>query len=168
MPSGCATAPKRSSARATTCCRSGRTGWMRAPGCPRPNCDVIYSMSYLDLKETGAFVVRAPPNVIGMFTDFFQRTITDVGAIGPDRARGGTLSASAAGLPGRDPAGYFVFKSRDLQRLPLLPHHDGTKGENGPDPTAAVANAERPGLSSGRSSRRTSSRCSSLTARVYG
>ena len=24
-----------------------------------------------------------------MFTDFFQRTITDVGAIGPDRARGG-------------------------------------------------------------------------------
>ena len=56
---------------------------------PTPNCDVIYSMSYLDLKETGPLVVAAPPNVIGMFTDFFQRTITDVGAIGPDRARGG-------------------------------------------------------------------------------
>ena len=39
--------------------------------------------------DTGPLVVKAPPNVIGMFTDFFQRTITDVGAIGPDRARGG-------------------------------------------------------------------------------
>jgi hypothetical protein len=56
---------------------------------PTPNADVIYSMNYLDLKETGPLVVAAPPNVIGMFTDFFQRTITDVGAIGPDRARGG-------------------------------------------------------------------------------
>jgi len=56
---------------------------------PTPNGDVIYSMSYLDLKETGPLVIKAPANVIGMFTDFFQKTITDVGAIGPDRARGG-------------------------------------------------------------------------------
>ena len=47
---------------------------------PTPNSDVIYSMSYLDLKETGPLVIKAPPNVIGMFTDFFQKTITDVGA----------------------------------------------------------------------------------------
>ena len=40
---------------------------------PTPNADVIYSMSYLDLKETGPLVVAAPPDVIGMFTDFFQR-----------------------------------------------------------------------------------------------
>jgi hypothetical protein len=39
---------------------------------PTPNADVIYSMSYLDLKETGPLVVAAPPKVIGMFTDFFQ------------------------------------------------------------------------------------------------
>ena len=56
---------------------------------PTPNADVIYSMSYLDLKETGPLVVYAPPKVIGMFTDFYQRTLTDVGAAGPDRARGG-------------------------------------------------------------------------------
>src|SRR5215470_5345224 len=56
---------------------------------PTPNADVIYSMNYFDLKETGSLVVAAPRDVIGMFTDFFQRTITDVGAIGPDRARGG-------------------------------------------------------------------------------
>lgn len=56
---------------------------------PTPNCDVIYSMSYLDLKETGPLVVYAPPGVIGMFTDFFQRTLTNVGAAGPDRNAGG-------------------------------------------------------------------------------
>lgn len=33
---------------------------------PTPNGDVIYSMSYLDLKETGPLVIKAPPNVIGM------------------------------------------------------------------------------------------------------
>ena len=45
---------------------------------PTPNADIIYSMSYLDLKKTGPLVVNAPPHVIGMFTDFFQRTLTDV------------------------------------------------------------------------------------------
>jgi hypothetical protein len=50
---------------------------------PTPNADVIYAMSYLDLAETGPLVVAAPPQVIGMFTDFFQRTITDVARSGP-------------------------------------------------------------------------------------
>ena len=59
---------------------------------PTPNADVIYSMSYLDLKETGPLVVAAPRDVIGMFTDFFRRTITDVGAIGPDLAGAGSVS----------------------------------------------------------------------------
>ena len=58
---------------------------------PTPNADVIYSMSYLDLKDTGPLVVAAPPNVIGMFTDFFQRTITDVGLIGPDAHEAGSI-----------------------------------------------------------------------------
>ena len=46
---------------------------------PTPNADIMYAMSYLDLKETGPLVVAAPPNVMGMFTDFFQRTLVDVG-----------------------------------------------------------------------------------------
>ncbi|MGS1010892.1 DUF1254 domain-containing protein [Achromobacter anxifer] len=65
---------------------------------PTPNADVIYSMSYLDLKKTGPLVVKAPANVIGMFTDFFQRTITDVGAIGPGPRARRPVSAAAAGL----------------------------------------------------------------------
>lgn len=46
-------------------------------------------MSYLDLKQDGPLVVAAPPNVMGMFADFYQRTITDVGATDPDGANGG-------------------------------------------------------------------------------
>ncbi|MNZ21423.1 hypothetical protein D3C78_384960 [compost metagenome] len=109
---------------------------------PTPNADVIYSMSYLDLKKTGPLVVAAPPNVIGMFTDFFQRTITDVGAIGPDRARGGLYLLLPPGYDGEIPQGYFAFKSR-TNNVFLFFRTIMTKGENGPDPAPAVANAER-------------------------
>src|SRR5215468_10245754 len=78
---------------------------------PTPNAHVIYSMSYLDLKETGPLVVAAPPDVIGMFTDFLQRTITDVGLIGPDRARGGLYLLLPPDYTGQIPQGYFAFKS---------------------------------------------------------
>ncbi len=109
---------------------------------PTPNADVIYSMSYLDLKETGPLVVAAPPNVIGMFTDFFQRTITDVGAIGPDRARGGLYLLSPPGYDGEIPKGYFAFKSPTYNVF-LFFRTVMKKGPQGPDPAPAVALAEQ-------------------------
>jgi hypothetical protein len=109
---------------------------------PTPNADVIYSMSYLDLKETGPLVVAAPPNVIGMFTDFFQRTITDVGAIGPDRARGGLYLLLPPDYQGHVPSGYFSFKSSTYNVF-LFFRTVMAKGENGPDPAPAVATAEK-------------------------
>jgi hypothetical protein len=108
---------------------------------PTPNADVIYSMSYLDLKETGPLVVAAPPNVIGMFTDFFQRTITDVGAIGPDRARGGLYLLLPPGYDGQVPAGYFTFRSPTYNVF-LFFRTIMKKGDKGPDPAPAVALAE--------------------------
>ena len=109
---------------------------------PTPNADVIYSMSYLDLKETGPLVVAAPPNVIGMFTDFFQNTITDVGAIGPDRARGGLYLLLPPGYTGEVPKGYFAFESK-TNNVFLFFRTIMKKGEDGPDPAPAVALAER-------------------------
>ena len=80
---------------------------------PTPNADVIYSMSYLDLKETGPLEVAAPTSVICMFTDFVQNcTITDVGAIGPDRARGGLYLLLPPGYKGRSSEGLFLPSSR--------------------------------------------------------
>lgn len=109
---------------------------------PTPNADVIYSMSYLDLKETGPLVVAAPANVIGMFTDFFQRTITDVGLIGPDRARGGLYLLLPPVYEGTTPQGYFAFKSSTYNVF-LFFRTVMAKGENGPDPKPAVALAEQ-------------------------
>ena len=109
---------------------------------PTPNADVIYSMSYLDLKQTGPLVVAAPPNVIGMFTDFFQRTITDVGAIGPDRARGGLYLLLPPDYDGQVPQGYFAFKSSTYNVF-LFFRTVMKKGKDGPDPGPAAELAEQ-------------------------
>lgn len=108
---------------------------------PTPNADVIYSMSYLDLKKTGPLVVKAPPNVIGMFTDFFQRTITDVGSIGPDRARGGLYLLLPPDYAGHVPSSYYAFKSSTYNVFLFFRTVMG-KGDGKPDPTPAVQNAE--------------------------
>lgn len=109
---------------------------------PTPNADVVYSMNYLDLKETGPLVVAAPQGVIGMFTDFFQLTITDVGAIGPDRGRGGLYLLLPPDYQGHVPDGYYTFKSPTYNvflffRTVMVP------GKSGPDTGPAVATAER-------------------------
>ena len=109
---------------------------------PTPNADVIYSMSYLDLKENGPLVVAAPRDVIGMFTDFFQRTITDVGLIGPDRARGGLYLLLPPDYDGEVPQSYFAFKSKTYNVF-LFFRTIMAKGDNGPDPKPAVALAEQ-------------------------
>lgn len=109
---------------------------------PTPNADVIYSMNYLDLKQTGPLVVAAPPNVIGMLTDFFQRTITDVGLIGPDRARGGLYLLLPPDYDGEVPKGYFTFKSPTYNVF-LFFRTVMKKGADGPDPQPAVALAEQ-------------------------
>ena len=109
---------------------------------PTPNADVVYSMSYLDLKQSGPLVVAAPPNVIGMFTDFFQRTITDVGLIGPDRARGGLYLLLPPDHDSQIPQGYFAFKSSTYNVF-LFFRTIMKKGKDGPDPAPAVALAEQ-------------------------
>jgi hypothetical protein len=109
---------------------------------PTPNADVVYSMSYLDLKESGPLVVAAPPNVIGMFTDFFQRTITDVGLIGPDRARGGLYLLLPPDYDGPVPQGYFAFRSSTYNVL-LFFRTVMSEGKDSPDATHAVATAEQ-------------------------
>ena len=82
------------------------------PGCRRPTADVIYSMSYLDLKETGPLVVDAPPNVIGMFTDFFQRTHHRCrGRSGRTARAAGSICCCRRTTTAHVPAGYFAFKS---------------------------------------------------------
>jgi hypothetical protein len=77
-----------------------------------------------------------------MFTDFFQRTITDVGAIGPDRARGGLYLLLPPDYDSEVPKGYFAFKSPTYNVF-LFFRTIMKKGEDGPDPKPAVALAEQ-------------------------
>jgi len=109
---------------------------------PTPNCDVIYSMGYLDLKESGPLVVHAPPGVIGMFTDFYQRTLTDVGAAGPDRGQGGLYLLLPPDYRGPVPGGYHAFQSSTYNVF-LFFRTVLTQGADGPDTRAAVAAAEQ-------------------------
>lgn len=108
---------------------------------PTPNCDVIYSMNYLNLKESGPLVVYAPPNVIGMFTDFFQHTLTDVGAAGPDRAAGGLYLLLPPDYDGAIPGGYYTFRSSTYNVF-LFFRTVLSAGADGPDTKKAVAIAE--------------------------
>ncbi len=109
---------------------------------PTPNADIMYSMSYLDLKKTGPLVVAAPPGVIGMFTDFFQRTLVDVGSAGPDRGRGGLYLLLPPDYQGHVPPGYFTF-TPSTYNVFLFFRTVMPGGENGLDPAPAVKAAEQ-------------------------
>jgi hypothetical protein len=109
---------------------------------PTPNADVIYSMSYLDLKKDGPLVVVAPPHMISMFTDFWQRPLTDVGLVGPDRGQGGLYLLLPPDYEGNEPEGYFTFRSPTYNVF-LFWRTLMKAGADGPDPTDAVAIAEQ-------------------------
>ncbi len=79
--------------------------------------------------------------MIGMFTDFFQRTLTDVGAAGPDRGEGGLYLLLAPDYQGTVPAGYYTFRSATYNVF-LFFRTVLTQGPDGPDGREAVALAE--------------------------
>lgn len=77
-----------------------------------PNCDVIYAMGYLDLKEDGPLVIEVPPKLQGLLDDFWQRPLSDVGFAGPDKGQGGMYLVLPPDYKGEEPKGYFAFRSR--------------------------------------------------------
>lgn len=75
-----------------------------------PNSDVVYAMSYLDLKQ-GPLVVDVPPKLQGIFDDFWHRPICDVGFVGLDKGEGGKYLLLPPDFDGEAPTGYFAFRS---------------------------------------------------------
>ncbi len=53
------------------------------------NPDVIYGFAWLDLKKEGPMVLDMPPNQQTLLDDMWHRPITDIGAAGPDKGKGG-------------------------------------------------------------------------------
>jgi hypothetical protein len=107
-----------------------------------PNADVIYAMSYLDLKKDGPLVVAAPPAIQGMLTDFWQRALTDVGFAGPDKGQGGLYLLLPPDYEGAIPNGYHTFRSPTYSVF-LFWRAMLTRGPDGPDTKAGVEAIER-------------------------
>jgi hypothetical protein len=72
----------------------------------------LYTWGFLDLKKDGPTVIELPPDVLGILDDMYFRYITDMGAAGPDRGKGGKYLVLPPAYEGEVPDGYFVVKSR--------------------------------------------------------
>jgi hypothetical protein len=76
------------------------------------NPDVIYAFAWLDLKKEGPMVLDMPPKLQGLLDDLWHRPITDIGAAGPDKNKGGKYLVIPVDYKGSIPSGYHVVKSR--------------------------------------------------------
>ena len=72
----------------------------------------LYTWGFLNLKKDGPTVIELPPDVLGILDDMYFRYITDMGAAGPDRGKGGKYLILPPGYEGDVPEGYYVFRSR--------------------------------------------------------
>ena len=75
------------------------------------NPDVIYAFAWLDLKKDGPMVLEMPPKLQGLLDDMWHRPLTDIGAAGPDRNKGGKYLVVPADYKGTIPDDYYVVKS---------------------------------------------------------
>jgi len=79
------------------------------------NMDTYYFWGNLDLSN-GPLVVETPPNVLGIFDDFWFNWISDFGLAGPDRGQGGRFLLVPEWYKGNLPeGGYYVrYAKTDL------------------------------------------------------
>ena len=71
----------------------------------------VYAFASLDLKVDGPTVVEIPPGMYGNANDAAFKYLTDFGPTGPDKGKGGKYLFLPPGYQGKEPAGYFVFRS---------------------------------------------------------
>ena len=71
----------------------------------------LYTWSFLDLEKDGPTVIEIPPDVLGILDDGDMRYLSDMGAAGPDKGKGGKYLVLPPGYKGDVPDGYFVVKS---------------------------------------------------------
>ena len=74
------------------------------------NTSTLYAQAYLDTEIDGPTVIEIPPGMLGMVNDSWFRWVEDLGAIGPDKGKGGKYLVLPPGYKGDVPAGYFVVR----------------------------------------------------------
>jgi hypothetical protein len=97
------------------------------------NATTPYSIAFINLAKTGPLVVGIPAGAIaGGILDVWQRPITDTGALGPEKSKGGKFLILGPNDPDMKPEGYYVFRS---------PTNNIWSGQRGLDPDKAKAAA---------------------------
>ncbi|MEX1327870.1 MAG: DUF1254 domain-containing protein [Desulfobacterales bacterium] len=71
----------------------------------------VYAFASIDLKVDGPTVVEIPPGMYGTADDAVFKYLTDFGPTGPDKGKGGKYLFLPPGYEGKEPKGYFVFRS---------------------------------------------------------
>ena len=71
----------------------------------------MYTWGFLDLEKDGPTVIEIPSDVLGILDDGDMRYLSDTGAAGPDKGKGGKYLVLPPGYKGDVPDGYFVVKS---------------------------------------------------------
>jgi len=75
------------------------------------NNETVYVTNWLDTHD-GPLVLDVPPGMLGMIDDSWSRYVTDLGAPGPDRGKGGKYLLLPPDHAGDVPDGYFVLRPR--------------------------------------------------------
>jgi len=84
------------------------------------NTSTLYAVNYLDLKADGPLVVELPPGMLGFLDDAWFRFVSNLGAIGPDKGKGGKYLLLPPDYQGETPEGYFVVNMPTYNNLMFL------------------------------------------------
>jgi len=84
------------------------------------NNSTVYANVGLDLKLDGPTVVECPPGMNGTADDITFKFLVDIGAVGPDKGKGGKFLFLPPGYEGTIPDGYFVVRSPSYRIWLLL------------------------------------------------
>ena len=84
------------------------------------NTSTLYALAYINLKADGPLVMELPPGMLGFVDDAWFRYVTDLGAVGPDKGKGGKYLWLPPDYKGKVPEGYFLIKSVSYNNLLFL------------------------------------------------
>jgi hypothetical protein len=76
------------------------------------NTSTLYAQAFLDTETDGPTVIEIPPAMLGLINDSWFRYVGDLGAIGPDKGKGGKYLVLPPGYKGDVPSGYFVVRPK--------------------------------------------------------
>jgi len=76
------------------------------------NTSTMYALGFLDLEKDGPTVIELPQGMLGVLNDMAFLHMTDLGAAGPDKGKGGKYLVLPPGYEGKVPDGYFVVQSK--------------------------------------------------------